>query len=74
MPKTWSGKEVVRILVRKFGFVVVSQKGSHVKLKKRTSEGMRTTVVPLHSELAIGTLRSALALAGIEFDAFKNAV
>ncbi|MCL4318704.1 MAG: type II toxin-antitoxin system HicA family toxin [Firmicutes bacterium] len=51
-----SGRQVVTALTRA-GFATVGQKGSHVKL--RHSDG-RTAVVPLHRELAVGTLRSIL--------------
>jgi predicted RNA binding protein YcfA (HicA-like mRNA interferase family) len=37
------------------GFVEVSQRGSHVKFVKQTSEGVRTAAVPRHRELAVGT-------------------
>lgn len=33
-----SGKEVINIL-RRHGFVVVRQKGSHIRLEKNTMEG-----------------------------------
>ena len=42
------------------GFDVVSQRGSHVKLKKRTSEGELVAIVPNYRELAEGTLASIL--------------
>lgn len=51
-----SGREVVRALA-KVGFSEVSQRGSHLKLRNR--EG-RTVIVPMHRELARGTLRSIL--------------
>jgi predicted RNA binding protein YcfA (HicA-like mRNA interferase family) len=54
-----SGEEVIRALER-LGFVKVRQKGSHVILKKNTPEGDIGCVVPLHRELAIGTLRGIL--------------
>jgi len=56
-----SGVEVVRTLA-KVGFVRVSQRGSHVKL--RHDHG-RVAIVPLHKELARGTLRSVLRQAGV---------
>lgn len=58
MPKfpTLSGKELTKILAS-FGFVEVRQKGSHVVLKRETSSEVIVTVVPLHNELAKGTLR-----------------
>ena len=51
-----SGKEVKHALERA-GFREVSQKGSHVKM--RHDDG-RTVIIPMHSELAPGTLRSIL--------------
>jgi len=54
-----SGAQMVALLVRA-GFVRVSQKGSHVKLRA----GDRTVIVPLHAELAPGTLKSVLRQAG----------
>lgn len=70
MPKTASGEEVVKILVKYFGFRFVSQKGSHAKLKKATAHGEITTIVPLHDELATGTLRGVLELARVEIEEF----
>lgn len=69
-----SGRHVVKVLVRSFGFEVVGQKGSHIKLRKRTPDGMVTTVVPDHKELARGTLRGSLRLAKVSEEEFwRNA-
>ena len=68
--KKISGKECVKILCNKFSFVAVRQKGSHVILKKDTSTGVVGTVVPLHSELKLGTLKSILVLAKIKEEDF----
>lgn len=54
-----SGNETIRALER-LGFVQVRQRGSHVVLKKSTHEGDVGCAVPLHPELAIGTLRGIL--------------
>ena len=55
--KVLSGTEVIKVL-SVFGFLVVRQKGSHVKLA-RTSGGAREILtVPMHKELDIGTLRA----------------
>lgn len=70
MAKTFSGKRVADILVRDFDFRVVGQKGSHVKLKKKGSHGEIITVVPLHRELATGTLRGVLNLAQVDYKDF----
>lgn len=56
-----SGVEVIKALERS-GFTHVSTKGSHAKL--RNSNG-RTAIVPLHHELARGTLGSILRQAGL---------
>jgi len=73
MPKLTrvSGQEVVRALER-LGFRQVRQRGSHVVMKKTTSEGSLGCVVPLHRELAIGTLRGILRQARISPDEFMK--
>ncbi|MBI2075525.1 MAG: type II toxin-antitoxin system HicA family toxin [Candidatus Harrisonbacteria bacterium] len=73
MANTFSGKEVVRILCRAFGFVFVSQRGSHVKLRKRVGGRIITTIVPMHKELARGTLLGALELAEVDEEDFRKA-
>ena len=66
MPKLprLSGEQVIRILER-FGFTKVRQRGSHVVLKKETLEGKIGCVVPLHREIATGTLHNILKQAKI---------
>jgi predicted RNA binding protein YcfA (HicA-like mRNA interferase family) len=68
-----SGKEIVRTLER-LGFVQVRQRGSHVIMKKSTAEGDVGCVVPLHGEVAVGTLRSILKQAKTSADEFIKAV
>ena len=73
MSKTLSGKRVITILCREFGFYFVSQRGSHVKLKKGAGRREVTTIIPLHKELALGTLRGILELAEVnEKDFWKK--
>jgi len=55
-----SGEELIKAL-KKAGFWVVRQKRSHVSLQKGTSK----TVVPLHDELAKGTLLGILKQCGL---------
>ncbi len=62
MPKlrVLSGKEVVKIL-SKFGFEVVSQRGSHVKLRRVLPDRTKQTLtIPLHDELDKGTLKAII--------------
>lgn len=53
------------------GFVQVSQRGSHVKLKNQAG---RMVIVPMHRELAPGTLGSILRQAGLERSEFNDLV
>jgi len=64
-----SGKEIIRGL-EQLGFVQTRQRGSHVVMKKSTAEGSVGCVVPLHGEVAIGTLHSILKQAKISPDEF----
>ena len=55
-PRQLSGANVVKALGR-FGFDVVAIRGSHAKLRRVTERGARQALaVPLHRELAIGTV------------------
>ncbi|MDB5357729.1 MAG: addiction module toxin, HicA family [Phycisphaerales bacterium] len=55
------------------GFIEISQKGSHVKFMKLTSEGTRIAIVPRHTyDIPLGTLRSILNQAGLTPDEFEN--
>jgi predicted RNA binding protein YcfA (HicA-like mRNA interferase family) len=63
-----SGKETVQALQRA-GFAPISARGSHQKLRH---EDGRVVIVPLHRELARGTLASILRQAGLDSDEFKG--
>jgi predicted RNA binding protein YcfA (HicA-like mRNA interferase family) len=52
-----SARELLKALAAA-GFEVVSTRGSHVKLRRRPPNGPETMTVPLHKELAPGTLRA----------------
>lgn len=73
---TYSAEELVKAL-GKWGFHRVGQTGSHVKLRYvhgPTGE-KRTVIVPLHDELATGTLRDIADQAGAnDFQAFLDAI
>ena len=70
--KKISGKECIKILCNKFGFVVKRQTGSHIVLRKETHTGAIGTVVPNHKELKIGTLKGILELAKIKEEDFTK--
>jgi predicted RNA binding protein YcfA (HicA-like mRNA interferase family) len=64
-----SGQEVIRVL-RRLGFEVVRQRGSHVVLRREESG----CVVPDHKELKVGTLAGVLKQAGVTIEAFMEAM
>ncbi|MCE9545564.1 MAG: type II toxin-antitoxin system HicA family toxin [Planctomycetia bacterium] len=64
-----SGAEVVRALER-LGFTQVRQSGSHV-IMRRESKGC---VVPLHSEVKVGTLAGVLRQAEVPREEFVQAL
>jgi predicted RNA binding protein YcfA (HicA-like mRNA interferase family) len=71
MPKLppLSGQRFVSILLR-FGFEISRQRGSHVILKRQTAEETIGCVVPMHQELALGTMRGILKQAKINLKDF----
>lgn len=66
-----SGQKAISALER-LGFVQVRQSGSHVVLKKQTDSGDIGCVVPLHKELAIGTLSGILKQAKVSPEEFME--
>lgn len=72
MPNQYSSREILAVL-RKAGFVEVSQRGSHLKLR-RQREGRSLTVIVKHPAASIppGTFRSILRQAELTLDEFKR--
>ncbi len=67
-----SGKDIVKVLCNHFGFSISGKKGSHVRLSKLTPEGKVGTVVPLHDEIRIGTLKNIIKLGKVEMEEFER--
>lgn len=54
--KILSGEDVIKIFFT-FGFKMASQRGSHLKLKRTTPNGVKQTLtIPNHKELDRGTI------------------
>ena len=68
-----SGKDVVKALF-KIGFEHVRTKGSHAILNKQTENGKITIPVPLHKELAKGTLKSIMRQADLSLEEFLKLI
>lgn len=65
-----SPEDIIKVL-KKLGFYKVSQKGSHAKFRK-DGNPKRTVIIPMHYEVARGTLQSILEQAGVELEEFKR--
>ena len=65
-----SGQEVVRAL-KKIGYLIDHQTGSHMILRQSSPPHRRLTV-PHHAELAKGTLRSIIRQAGLTVEEFSG--
>ena len=64
-----SSKKAIKAL-EKLGFQQVRQTGSHVVMKKITSDGQIGCVVPIHRELKVGTLSGILRQAKVTPEEF----
>ena len=64
MPKLYSSNQIIKIL-RKKGFIFISQKGSHVKYRKIGKPTLTVIVPATRKEIPHGTLRSILRQAGL---------
>jgi len=65
-----SGSECIRAL-EKVGYVVVRQKGSHVRLKEKNNQRLPITV-PDHKELRPGLLKKILKDADLTVEEFNQ--
>lgn len=60
-----SGKQMVNIL-QQHGFIKISQRGSHVKMRKSEPSAIISIIVPDHKMLKPGTLHNILKRANIK--------
>lgn len=76
MPKSFrsiSGKEMVKVL-EKIGFLKVSQKGSHIKLKRKNGGVTEIVIVPDHKELTPGTFKNIIRTANLRLEDFDGLI
>lgn len=60
-----SGWKIVKLL-KKENWVVVSQRGSHIKLMKNSDLGKVTVIVPQHKVLKKGTLSNIVKMSNLK--------
>jgi predicted RNA binding protein YcfA (HicA-like mRNA interferase family) len=63
--------KIIRCLQR-LGFVVVRQRGSHIRLHKRTESTTIKITVPAHNPVRTNTLRQILKQSNIDLQDFKD--
>ena len=75
MPKlrTLSGQQA-RAILENHGFALVSQNGSHWKMRLDDADGktLATAIVPDHATLRIGTLQNIIRQSGLGRGPFEN--
>ena len=59
-----SGEKLTKLLL-KLGYEIVRQRGSHVRLRKQIEIDEHNITVPMHSEIAKGTLNDILSKVSI---------
>jgi len=64
-----SYKKVIKALQRE-GFIVVRQKGSHIRLQKRTNDEVIKITIPAHSPIKRSTLSHIIKSAGLTLKDF----
>ncbi|MDP4038370.1 MAG: type II toxin-antitoxin system HicA family toxin [bacterium] len=66
MSKLYSSAQIVKVL-RKKGFVLISQRGSHAKFRKAS----KTVIVPMaKKEIPMGTFHSIVRQSGLKKNDF----
>ena len=68
-PRDVSGAETVKAL-RRLGFTVTNQEGSHIRMTK----GEVRVTIPNHNPILVKTLQSILRQAGVSREDFHNAL
>ena len=70
MPKLYASAYIIKVLQKK-GFVYVSQRGSHVKFRKKSATVL-TVIVPANKkEIPYGTFKSILRQSKLSEEDFK---
>lgn len=66
-----SGKELIKKL-KKLGFVITRQRGSHIRLEKNTNEKTIKITIPNHPKLKRGTLHQIIKSTGLTSEEILN--
>ena len=61
LPRDLSGDDLVRLLRRHYGYRVIRQQGSHMRLSSVLLEAEHRVTVPRHRQLSVGTLSGIIS-------------
>lgn len=70
MPKLYSSAQIIKALLRR-GFIFISQRGSHVKLRKAGKETLTVIIPAGRKEIPLGTFRSIIRQAKVDKSIFE---
>lgn len=73
MPKRYSGKQIIKAL-KKLGFIQISQKGSHVKMRGIVDGKLQTVIIPNHRQVALGTFSSIVKQANLSTQTLEDQI
>ena len=71
MPKLYSSNHIIKVL-SKYGFVFISQKGSHIKFRKEGSPTLTVIVPAERKQIPIGTFNSIVRQSGLDKAVFEE--
>jgi len=55
-----SGQDLIKVLM-KYGYEVIRQKGSHIRLSHITTQGTHHITIPNHDPLRLGTFNAIIS-------------
>lgn len=58
-PRDVSGKDLIKVL-SKYGYEVVRQAGSHIRLSIALNDGVKNITIPNHDPIKLGTLMAII--------------
>lgn len=70
-PRNVLGTDLVK-LFSKYGYEVIRQKGSHIRLSKSSVEGTHNLTIPNHNPVKLGTLNAILSDAAEQLKISKD--
>ncbi|MEJ7672928.1 MAG: type II toxin-antitoxin system HicA family toxin [Chitinophagaceae bacterium] len=72
LPRDISSKELIKLL-KKFGYQITRQKGSHIRVTT-TQQGEHHITVPNHDPIRLGTLSSIISAVANHFKKTKEEI